>query len=66
MTTDERTEAEAIANRLLDEPYADPDDDIRVLARQFNRSQEQIEHLRAKFHNLHERLKDVLAGLETA
>jgi len=33
----ERTEAIAIANRLLDEPLADPDDDQRVLARQFLR-----------------------------
>lgn len=43
LTEDERTQAARIADRLLDEPYADPDDDIRVLARQFNRSQEEVE-----------------------
>jgi hypothetical protein len=36
----ERIEAIAIANRLLDEPFADPDDDLRVLARQFLRAME--------------------------
>lgn len=38
--TDERTQAIVVANRLLDEPYADPDDDLRMLARQFIRAVE--------------------------
>jgi len=33
----ERDEAIALANKLLDEPYADPDDDLRLLSRQFLR-----------------------------
>lgn len=46
LTEDERAQAARIADRLLDEPNADPDDDVRVLARQFGRSQEEIERLR--------------------
>ena len=41
----ELTEAIAIANRLLDEPFADPDDDARTVARQFLRGREAIERL---------------------
>lgn len=44
---DERQQAAAIADRLLDVPYADPDDDVRVLCRQFERSQEELVRLRA-------------------
>lgn len=40
----ERDEAIAIANRLLDEPMADPDDDLRTLARQFMRAVERASH----------------------
>lgn len=36
----ERDEAIAIANRWLDEPWSDPDDDLRIVARQFMRSLE--------------------------
>lgn len=43
----ERDRAKVIANRLLDEPWCDPDDDVRVLARQFERSQDEVERLRA-------------------
>jgi hypothetical protein len=39
---DERVQAQRFANQLLDEAYADPDDDYRVLARQFNRQFELI------------------------
>ena len=42
---DERAQAKRIADRMLDEPYADPDGDQCVLARQFNRSQEEVERL---------------------
>jgi hypothetical protein len=41
----ELDEAIAAANRQLDEPFADPDDDIRTVARQFLRSRETIERL---------------------
>lgn len=45
-TTDERTQAIALANRLLDEPNADPDDDLRTLARQLLRRHETAENHR--------------------
>lgn len=32
--------AKKVAEKLLDEPYTDPDDDLRTLARQFNRLNE--------------------------
>jgi len=43
--TNERRDALALADRLLDVPYADPDDDLRVLCRQLLRAQEEIERL---------------------
>ena len=42
---DERVEAIELANRLLDQPYADPDDDLRVLSRQLLRRHEEIKRL---------------------
>lgn len=36
----EKEEAIRLANKVLDRPYADPDDDIAILARQFLRSLE--------------------------
>jgi hypothetical protein len=38
--SNERTHAIALANRLLDEPNCDPDDDLRVLSRQLLRAVE--------------------------
>lgn len=49
---DERTEAVALADRLLDVPYADPDDDLRILARQLLRRHEEIERLRAALERI--------------
>lgn len=43
----ERISAIALANRLMDEPNCDPDDDLRVLSRQLLRRSEEIERLRA-------------------
>lgn len=37
------------ANRLLDAPYADPDDDIRTLARQFLRMIERYDKQKSDF-----------------
>jgi hypothetical protein len=75
-SSDERSLAAAIAERFLDEPNADPDDDIRVLARQFNRSQEQLATLAAAVarYGKHERdcyiagygPKNCACGLQTA
>lgn len=41
----ERTDADKLARRLLDEPNADPDDDLRMLSRQLLRRGEVIERL---------------------
>jgi hypothetical protein len=42
---DERESAKNLAKVLLDEPWADPDDDLRVLSRQLLRRHEEIERL---------------------
>jgi len=42
---DERAQAITLAHRLLDEPNCDPDDDLRVLARQLLRAREGTEHV---------------------
>lgn len=39
-------QAIALADRVLDKPYIDPDGDICMLARQFNRLNERVDHLR--------------------
>ncbi len=39
----EKQQAIALANRLLNEPNADPDDELRLLSRQFLRAREIIE-----------------------
>ena len=41
----ERTDADKLAQRLLDEPNADPDDDLRMLSRQLLRRREVINRL---------------------
>lgn len=38
--SDERDDAIVLANKLLDQHWADPDDDLRVLARQLLRAHE--------------------------
>lgn len=48
----ERTDALKLAHRLLDEPNIDPDDDLRVLARQLVRRTEQLEAMHRKFREL--------------
>lgn len=61
---DERAQAKAIAEKWLDESYADPDGDQCVLARQFNRSLEEIERLRAALPDAEQALIEVLAAQE--
>jgi hypothetical protein len=46
--TDERTIAIWYANKLLDEPHCDPDDDLRTLARQFLRCIETLDELKKR------------------
>jgi hypothetical protein len=42
LPSNELTDAVRIANRLLDEPYCCPDDDLRILSRQFLRLHERV------------------------
>ena len=42
----ELTDPVALANRILDRPYEDPDSDIAILARQFLRAREIIDRYR--------------------
>jgi hypothetical protein len=42
----EREEAVRLAHKLLDEPWADPDDRLRLLSRQLLRSVEEADRLR--------------------
>ncbi len=46
MTMTELEETIALANRILDRPYADPDDDLAMLSRQLLRSVELIHKLK--------------------
>lgn len=48
----EREEAIALANRVLDKPYIDPDSDICLLARQFLRALEAQESLTKRLDGL--------------
>jgi hypothetical protein len=41
----EGQETRALAHRILDRPYADPDDDLAMLSRQLLRADEQIANL---------------------
>lgn len=42
---DERAQAIALANQLLDKPNCDPDDDLRMLARQLLRATEGTQYM---------------------
>jgi chromosome segregation ATPase len=57
-TLTERDHAMTLANRVLDKPYIDPDGDICLLARQFQRETERSARLAAEV----ERLKELLDG----
>lgn len=48
----ELDEALALADRLLDEPMADPDDDLRMLSRQLRRQYETAVHQRRHMDQL--------------
>jgi hypothetical protein len=52
--SDERTDTIALAHVLLDQPWADPDDDLRMLARQFLRGEERIAQLKAELAKVYE------------
>lgn len=56
----ERTDADKLAEQLLGEPHADPDDDLRVLSRQLLRRNEVIERLKRDLMNRHDPLADMI------
>jgi hypothetical protein len=56
---DELEEAKVVAERWLDEPYADPDGDQCRVARQFNRALEQIGRLTRECYDA-KRHRDIL------
>jgi hypothetical protein len=49
---DETALAAKLADKVLDRPWADPDEDIAVLARQFLRAREEIGRLKAQVNIL--------------
>lgn len=48
MDKQEHDRAIRLANRILDRPYADPDDDLAVLSRQLIRYTEEVSQLRKR------------------
>ena len=56
----ERTDAIRLANKLLDVPNADPDDDLRLLARQLLRHVEAVEKLKADLTAQLDPMRDVI------
>ena len=48
----EKTEALILAQRLLDEPNVDPDDDLRMLSRQLVRKAEVVDRLQKRLMEL--------------
>ncbi len=65
MKRDEIGEAYFLAEKLLDDTSADPDDDLRLLSRQLLRHKERIEGLRVHKKALTEEIveKDRLLGI---
>jgi hypothetical protein len=45
--SDERADAIRLANKLLDDPHCDPDDDLRMLSRQLLRREEFVASIAA-------------------
>lgn len=56
----ERQDALELANRLLDEPNADPDDDLRMLSRQLLRGQEVIDKLKTQVGEMYDPYDDLV------
>jgi hypothetical protein len=49
---DEAQETRVLANRILDRPYADPDDDLAMLSRQLLRADEKLGIMRSALEEL--------------
>lgn len=56
----ERADADRLAERLLNEPNADPDDDLRILARQLLRRREVIERLEKRLAKMSDDTLDLI------
>lgn len=56
----ERTDADKLAKRLLEEPNADPDDDLRLLARQLLRRNETIDKLTGELQAMQDPTLDMI------
>jgi hypothetical protein len=53
----ESEEAKILADRVLDRPYADPDDDLAILARQYLRAADTIERITDEVTRLRQALR---------
>jgi hypothetical protein len=60
---DELTEALAIASKVLDEPYCDPDDDLRIVARQLGRLYERFNQTVGESNRYRTALLELYPGL---
>lgn len=56
----ERTDADRLAEKLLSEPNADPDDDLRMLARQLLRRRDVIERLEKRIVEMSDDTADLI------
>jgi len=56
----ERREADKLAERLLEEPNADPDDELRVLSRQLLRRREVIDRLQNHLGEIQDGTRDLV------
>ena len=56
--TPEQVAAAVLANRVLDEPYRDPDDDMSMLSRQLLRRIEALEATRSALTEANEAIRD--------
>src|SRR5437870_182814 len=60
MVMGERADTDKLAERLLDEPNADPDDDLRMLSRQLLRRREKIERLEKRLAEISDNTLDLI------
>ena len=56
----EKDTVDKLAERLLEEPYADPDDDLRMLARQLLRRREVVERLEKQLVEMSDNTLDLI------
>ena len=56
----ERTDADKLAGRLLNEPNSDPDDDLRVLSRQLLRRKDVVDRLTKELTEQQDPTRDLI------